>query len=112
MLKGALNSTDEGAIVISSMHLVVMANTAARRLFNLSEQEVVGWGVADLFRGREQLLEAYNNTFHKKKCEVLAFSFKNDGGLAINAKCRFSTLSITEGTSGDILLTIQSINKF
>ena len=109
MLVGSLNSIEEGVVMINSKHIIVMTNTAAKKLFDV--QEMIGWRVEDLFKGKEELLTAYSNILYKKESQVLNTNLKSAlCDKLISAKCRFIMVNVTEGTSGDILLIIQPRN--
>jgi len=88
------NNISEGAIIARQNHNITMCNMVARILFDITEDEIIGWRVTDLLKNDDHLLEAYYETINRKSIirEIMNTSVtinrrKAKEKVAINFRC-------------------------
>ena len=52
-----LDKIDEGVIIINSFGEIVMINICAKLMFDINQDQIIGWKITDLFRKNEKLID-------------------------------------------------------
>jgi len=54
-----VENASEGIIITDSNSIITSANSVARMIFAVTQEQIIGWKIADIFRENEHLLSIY-----------------------------------------------------
>ena len=111
-----MDNVYEGIIVAGYRQSIILFNEVAKQIFCLNEEEALEWGISDLLKDNDHLLEIYYEVINKKLTmkELFDTTVSITRGvkkekLAINFRCIM--LGDSQGGSGNVLVLFEPLQK-